>query len=123
MSLLFSLLLSVSLFTSNTSTTTSRQAAERSALTALSTTFSVNNQTSAAIGDVTIHLSDQSDSHINVVSGGIFSTAIATTPTICIIHGQGLVQYQPTAIWLDEHHGVRMTWTSSIIVVDQTLTQ
>lgn len=121
---LISLLISALLLAAPQASSSKRTlAGARSELTALSSTFTVDNQTSVAVGIVTVHFLILPDEHITVTGGGGFGVSIDAAPIACIVNGQILPQNTPTWITIDEHTSVRMTWTSSVIVVDQALTR
>ncbi len=85
-------------------------------------TFSVQNQTTADVGWLTITVTGSTYSYINITGAGTFSTTLSNYAANCAIHGQTFAEGTPTTITIDAHTTVRVTWTGSIIVVDQEIT-
>ena len=82
-------------------------------------TFSVQNLTSVDAGWVTIYLADSTNCYINVTGEGLFYTTLTNYPYECSLHGHSFGEGIPTRIIIDAHTSVRVTWTSSVIVIYQ----
>ena len=85
-------------------------------------TFTVQNETSADVGWLTITVTGSTYSYININATGTFSTTLSNYAAACSIHGQSFSEGTPATIIIDAHTTVRVTWTGSIIVVDQEIT-
>ncbi|MFI5263860.1 MAG: hypothetical protein ACHQM6_05040 [Candidatus Kapaibacterium sp.] len=83
-------------------------------------TFNVKNDTQDDVGSVIIHLVDSSNVNINVPDSGYFSANISAAPTACTVNGFPLLYSTPTWISISSHTSVHATWTSNVIVIDES---
>lgn len=123
MSTSFSLLLSFLLFTGSPSFNQNKiqniHSIESENYTQLITTyFSVENETSVSVGDVTLHPQSGSDSYISVTGTGTFGTNLQNLPIECSINGQTFYSGVPKWININAHKRVHVSWSGVIVVVD-----
>ncbi len=120
---LLGLLLSVSLLSSprmNSGNENKVSVAPIERIATAEETFTVQNSTPVNVGTITIGEADMGTAYVNVPGPGTFSTSLTATAVSCVINGQPCLQGQPTWIKIDAHTAVRATWTTNIVVVDQS---
>jgi len=83
-------------------------------------TFRVKNYTTTNVGAVVVHLVDSTVATLNVSDSGEFSTHISAAPASCTVHDHDLLYSTPTWIPIDSHTSVHATWTSNVVVIDQS---
>jgi hypothetical protein len=87
-----------------------------------SVSFTIENETTANLGSVTITMTDNSYITIGVSGMGIFSGDISKSPSQSTMLSQTFAFDTQKWIVFDSHTSVRATWTNNVIVIDDMQT-
>jgi hypothetical protein len=90
------------------------------------TTFSIENDTSLNLGSVAITQQSGDPVYTNVTGTGTFYADVAGTPTAVVVNGYAIAPGSSGYAYLTVggiNYRVTVTWTSSVVVIDQSIVQ
>jgi len=90
------------------------------------TTYSIQNNTTLVLGQVVITQSPGDPVYTNVTGSGTFYADVANSPTAVVVNGYSITPGTWGYAYLSSggtNYRVTVTWTSSVVVIDQQIVQ